>query len=215
MFGQVHYMIWSSSIFGYMYVLLLCEQNFYLRTHTLSLTQSTVSPHTSPPPTAPKSRSRLLPNTDSHAHMGSLRHPLGSPEGRRQGLTSPEGTVPDVEDQPTIAPAHSSHGGVSHKIQQLLNTLKRPRNSKKPVEDYYHDDEVPGEMVLNYMQHSPLKNTCLHLSFGSQCYTGCQQVKCSCIVLECSLHDFYMDIQAMSMSCTCVYLLLLYTILLD
>jgi len=40
-----------------------------------------------------------------------------------------------------MVPTHGSKGGVSHKIQQLLNTLKRPRKNRKAIEDYYHDDE--------------------------------------------------------------------------
>ncbi len=30
--------------------------------------------------------------------------------------------------------------GVSHKIQQLLNTLKRPKKNRKPIEQYYTED---------------------------------------------------------------------------
>ena len=40
-----------------------------------------------------------------------------------------------------MGPAHGGKGGVSHKIQQLLNTLKRPKKNRRPIEDYYHDDE--------------------------------------------------------------------------
>ena len=40
-----------------------------------------------------------------------------------------------------MAPAHGGKGGVSHKIQQLLNTLKRPKKNRRPIEDYYHDDD--------------------------------------------------------------------------
>ena len=38
-------------------------------------------------------------------------------------------------------------GGVSHKIQQLLNTLKRPKKHARAVEEYYMDDEdqIGGE----------------------------------------------------------------------
>ena len=40
-----------------------------------------------------------------------------------------------------MAPAHDGKGGVSHKIQQLLNTLKRPKKNRRPIEDYYQDDD--------------------------------------------------------------------------
>ena len=78
--------------------------------------------------------------------MGSLRHPLGYPEAPPPDVLSSDAVM--VGDAPALVPAHSSHGGVSHKIQQLLNTLKRPRKTSRPVEDYYHDDEVPGEAVI-------------------------------------------------------------------
>ena len=35
-------------------------------------------------------------------------------------------------------------GGVSQKIQQLLNTLKRPKKNRRPIEEYYQDQD-PGE----------------------------------------------------------------------
>lgn len=76
--------------------------------------------------------------------MGSLRHPLGSPDYSSPLDYSQElGPETVVGDTPMAGPAHGSRGGVSHKIQQLLNTLKRPRKNRKPVEDYYHDDEAP------------------------------------------------------------------------
>lgn len=106
--------------------------------------QSTASPRTSPPPTAPKSKPRPPPSSATdHAHMGSLRHPLGSPESPPE-YVGPEAMV--MAERPVIGPAHTSQGGVSHKIQQLLNTLKRPRKNRRPVEDYYHDDEVSGKV---------------------------------------------------------------------
>ena len=51
-----------------------------------------------------------------------------------------------------MVPTHGSKGGVSHKIQQLLNTLKRPRKNRKAIEDYYHDDES-GECVCVCVVH--------------------------------------------------------------
>ena len=35
-------------------------------------------------------------------------------------------------------------GGVSHKIQQLLNTLKRPKKIRRPIEEYFRDDIEGG-----------------------------------------------------------------------
>ncbi len=75
--------------------------------------------------------------------MGSLRHPLGSAES---SVSRGQETI--IGGNPVIGPAHTSQGGVSHKIQQLLNTLKRPRKNKKPVEDYYQDDDTPGNCVV-------------------------------------------------------------------
>lgn len=75
--------------------------------------------------------------------MGSLRHTLGSPEYTAD--LGPETVLADIPGAAMAAPAHGSRGGVSHKIQQLLNTLKRPRKNRRPVEDYYHDDEVPSK----------------------------------------------------------------------
>ena len=35
----------------------------------------------------------------------------------------------------------SGKGGVSQKIQQLLNTLKRPKKNRRPIEEYYLDQD--------------------------------------------------------------------------
>lgn len=77
--------------------------------------------------------------------MGSLRHTLGSPDSAHSA--GPE-TVLGEAPEGMIGPTQISHGGVSHKIQQLLNTLKRPRKNRRPVEEYYHEDEIPGEEPL-------------------------------------------------------------------
>ncbi len=69
----------------------------------------------------------------------------GSPQGGGAGL-GPETVLDDVPP-PLMAPTHGAKGGVSHKIQQLLNTLKRPRKNRKPIEDYYMDDENSGVCV--------------------------------------------------------------------
>ena len=42
---------------------------------------------------------------------------------------------------PVVAPTHGSKGGVSHKIQQLLNTLKRPKKNRRPIEEFYQDED--------------------------------------------------------------------------
>ena len=47
-----------------------------------------------------------------------------------------------------IGPSHGGIGGVSHKIQQLVNTLKRPRKNRRPIEEYYQDDENSSECIL-------------------------------------------------------------------
>ena len=76
--------------------------------------------------------------------MGSLRHPLGGGSPEMPTELGPETVLGDPPQTAPLGPAHGSRGGVSHKIQQLLNTLKRPRKNRRPVEDYYHDDEEPG-----------------------------------------------------------------------
>ena len=43
-----------------------------------------------------------------------------------------------------MGPAHDGKGGVSHKIQQLLNTLRRPRKNRRPIEEYYLDEDDAG-----------------------------------------------------------------------
>ena len=113
----------------------------YMSTHVQA------SPRASPPPTAPKHPKQPRPPpssaVESHSHMGSLRHTLGSPDSAHSA-GGPETVLAETPGN-MIGPAHGSHGGVSHKIQQLLNTLKRPRKNRRPVEEYYHDDEAPGE----------------------------------------------------------------------
>jgi len=47
-----------------------------------------------------------------------------------------------VFEEPPAVMGPSGVGGVSSKIQQLLNTLKRPKKNKKPIEQYYQDDEA-------------------------------------------------------------------------
>ena len=38
----------------------------------------------------------------------------------------------------------AAKGGVSHKIQQLLNTLKRPKKNRRPIEEYFKDEDIAG-----------------------------------------------------------------------
>ena len=49
---------------------------------------------------------------------------------------------------PAVAPTHGSKGGVSHKIQQLLNTLKRPKKNRRPIEEYYQDEGGASEYYV-------------------------------------------------------------------
>lgn len=105
----------------------------HIQPHSLTQTH-TCTPHTqstpTPPPTAPKT-TRPRP---SPANQGSLRKGGGIPGG---GATGPE-TV--LDSSPV------GKGGVSQKIQQLLNTLKRPKKNRRPIEEYYQDqDEGAGE----------------------------------------------------------------------
>ena len=41
-----------------------------------------------------------------------------------------------------LSSAPGGKGGVSQKIQQLLNTLKRPKKNRRPIEEYYQDQDT-------------------------------------------------------------------------
>ena len=58
-----------------------------------------------------------------------------------QPVAGPETVLDEV---PMMGPSHVGKAGVSHKIQQLLNTLKRPKKSRRPIEEYYQEDENSG-----------------------------------------------------------------------
>jgi hypothetical protein len=56
---------------------------------------------------------------------------------------SPPPTAPKPrrhQQQQSRQDEDSRGGGVSHKIQQLLNTLKRPKKNRRPIEEYFRDD---------------------------------------------------------------------------
>jgi acyl-CoA synthetase (AMP-forming)/AMP-acid ligase II len=82
-----------------------------------------------PPPTAPKT-TRPRPNPPNN--QGSLRMVKGGSSGAAM-MTGPE-TV--------LSSAPGGKGGVSQKIQQLLNTLKRPKKNRRPIEEYYQDQDT-------------------------------------------------------------------------
>ncbi|XP_019861409.1 PREDICTED: disco-interacting protein 2 homolog C-like [Amphimedon queenslandica] len=67
------------------------------------------------------------------------------------------GVAPPTAPKPRRAPARpqnvegmtgggggpgAAKGGVSHKIQQLLNTLKRPKKNRRPIEEYFRDEDI-------------------------------------------------------------------------
>ena len=56
----------------------------------------------------------------------------------------------------TVCVGGAQGPGVSHKIQQLLNTLKRPKKNRKPIEQYYTEDADADGMCLVY------RYTCIH-----------------------------------------------------
>ena len=63
---------------------------------------------------------------------------------------------------PAVAPTHASKGGVSHKIQQLLNTLKRPKKNRRPIEEYYQDEDKSELTYSNSLSNTvepPIKDT--------------------------------------------------------
>ena len=92
---------------------------------SLSLTlQSTPTP----PPTAPKTARSRPPA----GHQGSLRMAMGGGGG---GVASGGATGPET----VLDSTPGGKSGVSQKIQQLLNTLKRPKKNRRPIEEYYQD----------------------------------------------------------------------------
>ncbi|KAL5489571.1 hypothetical protein EMCRGX_G018680 [Ephydatia muelleri] len=81
----------------------------------------------SPPPTAPKKTSKAPVQQPPHI-------------GRAEPIAADRETV--IGDSP------GKNGAVSHKIQQLLNTLKRPKKHRGPVEELYQEDtgaQVPED----------------------------------------------------------------------
>ena len=93
-----------------------------------------------PPPTAPKTSRPRPPNP---SNQGSLRMVKGgqSVGGTTGGVTGgAEGGGPEtVLDS---MPQGGEKGVVSQKIQQLLNTLKRPKKNRRPIEEYYQDKDT-------------------------------------------------------------------------
>lgn len=58
--------------------------------------------------------------------------------------------------------------GVSHKIQQLLNTLKRPKKNRKPIEQYYTEDteadsKAKGCIEYMYQYMCTYKYRCMYI----------------------------------------------------
>ena len=77
--------------------------------------------------------------SDSHSIFSRLLHDLQST------VYSP--ALYFIIPGPTVAPTHGSKGGVSHKIQQLLNTLKRPKKNRRPIEEYYQEEDMSKSLV--------------------------------------------------------------------
>ena len=122
---------------------------FNLTTFSFSLSLSSsflfVDTHTptqqstpTPPPTAPKT-TRPRPNPPNN--QGSLRMVKG---GSSAAAVAGEGGPETV-----LNSMPGGKGGVSQKIQQLLNTLKRPKKNRRPIEEYYQDKET-RELLLPF-----------------------------------------------------------------
>ena len=96
-----------------------------------------------------------------------------------------------------MGPAHDGKGGVSHKIQQLLNTLRRPRKNRRPIEEYYLDEDDAGTHPLTLTPSHPHTLTlCLKkrfklttLFFGYYFYTALSGVLCSFFFTPASQND--------------------------
>lgn len=175
MMSLIHPSIHDDNIHNFVFHVLNC---IITCTHVCPCVQPSVSPRASPPPTAPKTHSKPRPphsaspslSVESHSHMGSLRHTLGSPDSQYSDreVAGPETVIGEAPG--AMGPTHGTRGGVSHKIQQLLNTLKRPRKNRRPVEEYYHDDEMPSQSAPHTSNltvlYSPPPSPPLSLSFS-------------------------------------------------
>ena len=102
-----------------------------------------------PPPTAPKTTRPRPPNP---SNQGSLRMVKGGQVGAVGGVGGGPETVLDS------SPGGGGKGVVSQKIQQLLNTLKRPKKNRRPIEEYYQDkdDGEWAEFTMTSSLHHPL-----------------------------------------------------------
>ena len=49
-------------------------------------------------------------------------------------------------------------GGVSQKIQQLLNTLKRPKKNRRPIEEYYQDQDESKHTFKGHVDYRLVYN---------------------------------------------------------
>ena len=80
----------------------------------------------------------------SHQHQQHLRSSRGSQHHPGQRMSNISGGSSDQDSQTGTA---SRNYRVSAKIQQLLNTLKKPK--KRPLQEFFEDDDIELEMAAN------------------------------------------------------------------
>ena len=93
------------------------------------------------PPVLPKDPAlRESPRMIRHVREGSSSSTGSGSLKKGQHIPPQQAPETMIESMPGRMVAGEIRGGVSNKIQQLLNTLKRPKKSRKPIEEYYQDD---------------------------------------------------------------------------
>lgn len=117
----------------------------------LSDTSSTGSARDTPPPPRPPARRPPADITDiaeysPHAYCNLVQPPdvTHTTQNRRPVIADHVNRYHAVEDNNT---GTTGRWKVSAKIQQLLNTLKRPK--RRPLPEFYEDDDIELEIAAN------------------------------------------------------------------
>ncbi|XP_072744168.1 disco-interacting protein 2 homolog C isoform X3 [Anoplolepis gracilipes] len=127
----------------------------------LSDTSSTGSARDTPPPPRPPARkppgaditdiAEYTPHAYCNIQPPDVTHVTSNPVGQQQSATRRPGAdrvnryAHVVEDQNNTGT--TGRWKVSAKIQQLLNTLKRPK--RRPLPEFYEDDDIELEIAAN------------------------------------------------------------------
>ena len=120
------------------------------------MTQNNITAPAAPPPLPPRITSSSVNNSGSNGSSlpsGEVVPDYDTVYGQQaqDELDGLGNNVPDY-DTSTYSSTGTGKWKVSAKIQQLLNTLKRPK--KKPLPDFYVDDEAELEMAANQLDPS-------------------------------------------------------------